>query len=646
MAGERILVVDDETMLLQLCVRTLAEQGYVVQGVAHGQEAITLLEEQPFDLLVLDVRLPDIDGPTVLKRAREIDPRLTAVVITAYASLESAVKALRSGARGFLIKPFKAAELLAAVSEALSLRQLEQERLRMRVQLPILEISHALMGEGDVQDMAGHLLQPAVRELNADLAALFLVDERADELYLAGAIGFPTAGLEDLRYPLEQGLVGQVLAGDSPLLLDPAVTGPEGLPEPFSRAGSAMLMPLRTLKRTIGLLYLGRQVGRAPLTPADQSLLSIVGGQMATALENARLYEIISRGKREWEATFDAMRDGIAILDPELNILRINRALAHMVGRPLKTLIGRRCYELVEQLSAPPDWCPCLKESAAEQVTPIKWHDPNRGRVFEITVYPLKDKAGQGRGFLHILRDITTQERMEAELIRAEKLAALGRLVTSLAHEINNPLQALRSGFRLLLDPRIDEEKRHKYLEIAERELERLIAIVERVLGFYRPSAEQAEPTDVNALLDETLALVNEDLEQGQVVVERRLSPQLPPVAAMVDQLKQVFLNIVLNARQAMPAGGKLTVETTFHELQGEVHISFTDTGEGIPEAEIPRLFEPFYTTREGGSGLGLTISYGIVERHGGRIEVRSTSGVGSSFTVLLPAKAAEERPE
>jgi two-component system NtrC family sensor kinase len=233
---------------------------------------------------------------------------------------------------------------------------------------------------------------------------------------------------------------------------------------------------------------------------------------------------------------------------------------------------------------------------------------------------------------------LNEHQQAQAQLIQAEKMAALGRLVASLAHEINNPLQALRSGFSLLLSRRGDREKQRRYLEIASGEVERLITIVERVLDFYRPSYEQMEPTDINAVLDGTLLLVSKTLEHSRVTVYQELATNLLPVEAMADQLKQVFLNIILNAQQAMPDGGELTVRTGLSDRE-EVYITFTDTGLGISDDDKGRLFEPFFTTRPDGTGMGLAISYSIVERHGGRIEVDSEVDRGSTFTVILPAQ-------
>lgn len=233
------------------------------------------------------------------------------------------------------------------------------------------------------------------------------------------------------------------------------------------------------------------------------------------------------------------------------------------------------------------------------------------------------------------------REQTQEQLIRVEKMAALGRLVASLAHEINNPLQALRSGFGLLLKPSMSDDKRQQYLEVASKEIERLIAIVERVLGFYRPSRgygqAEAKATNINALIDETLILAGKQLEHARVLVHRQLYDTLPLVTIYEDQLKQVFLNLILNALQAMSNGGELKVSTELASNGSEVAITFSDTGTGITEQDLPQLFEPFFTTRTNGTGLGLAITYTLVDRHGGRILVKSEVNRGSSFTVILP---------
>jgi two-component system NtrC family sensor kinase len=233
-------------------------------------------------------------------------------------------------------------------------------------------------------------------------------------------------------------------------------------------------------------------------------------------------------------------------------------------------------------------------------------------------------------------------ERSQAQLVQAEKMAAIGRLAASIAHEINNPLQAIHNSLHLSLHRRLDSDKRSQYLGMAQAEVQRLIEIVQRMLDFYRPSRGGAVPTDVNSIVENVLALAHKRLQHGSVRVHTHLSSDLPSVPMVPDQITQVFLNIVINAIEAMPSGGDLRLETMLSENDDWVQIYFHDSGPGLSSEQVTNLFEPFYTTKPDGTGLGLAISYGIVERHGGTIEVLSQPGQGATFVVKLPVCRVE----
>jgi len=228
-------------------------------------------------------------------------------------------------------------------------------------------------------------------------------------------------------------------------------------------------------------------------------------------------------------------------------------------------------------------------------------------------------------------------ERSQAQLVQAEKMAAIGRLAASIAHEINNPLQAIHNSLHLSLREGLGDDKRLRYLGLAQAEVQRLIEIVQRMLDFYRPSRGGVVPTDVNGIVENVLALTHKRLQHGGVRVHTHLIPDLPLVSVVPDQITQVFLNIVINAIEAMPSGGDLRLETLLSEDGEWVLVCFHDTGPGMSPEQIANLFEPFYTTKPTGTGLGLAISYGIIERHGGVIEVSSRLGQGTTFVVKLP---------
>jgi len=226
------------------------------------------------------------------------------------------------------------------------------------------------------------------------------------------------------------------------------------------------------------------------------------------------------------------------------------------------------------------------------------------------------------------------------QLIQSEKLAALGRLSADIAHEINNPLGGIKNSLYLLSDS-VSKNKK-EYLDIAEKEVNRIASIVQRLLDLYRPQKETMTPTNVNVPLDEILTVTKNQIANRNVKIIKDFDPKLPDVMASSEHLKQVFLNIILNAVESMPEGGELAIKTYSqmeHIGEPEIKIEFSDTGFGIPKEVINKIFDPFFTTKKGGkgTGLGLSVSYGVIQRHNGRIEVKSGVGKGTTFIISLP---------
>jgi len=232
----------------------------------------------------------------------------------------------------------------------------------------------------------------------------------------------------------------------------------------------------------------------------------------------------------------------------------------------------------------------------------------------------------------------------QAQLLQSAKLAAVGELSASVAHEINNPLYAARNSLYLVEQDLPADSPQRAFLTIAQQELGRIARIITRMRDFYRPSPAELASCSINALLRETLELVQTHLRHGHITVVAALAPDLPPTVAHADQLRQVFLNIILNACDAMLGGGSLRVATQLLLPQGEspatISVAIGDTGTGIAEEHLPHLFEPFYTTKASGTGLGLAITAHIVTQHSGRIGVESAPGRGTTFTILLPVNA------
>jgi signal transduction histidine kinase len=231
---------------------------------------------------------------------------------------------------------------------------------------------------------------------------------------------------------------------------------------------------------------------------------------------------------------------------------------------------------------------------------------------------------------------------MQQQLLQADKLASIGQLAAGVAHEINNPLGIILGYTQLLIREEPEGTERREDLKTIEKHTRTCKTIVEDLLSFARRSHTKKEPASVRDIIDEVLSVVRHNLELRRIEVVTHFDPQLPALVVDKDKLRQVFMNLIMNAQQAIGKDGRITIRTVFDDDRKHVRVSVSDTGTGIEPKHLPRIFDPFFTTKSTGegTGLGLSVSYGIVKDHGGEILVESEPGKGSVFTVLLPVTA------
>jgi signal transduction histidine kinase len=335
------------------------------------------------------------------------------------------------------------------------------------------------------------------------------------------------------------------------------------------------------------------------------------------------------------ERLVDGLGEGLELVDGDFAIRHANRWMHEQFG----PVDGRRCYEVLTAAARPCEGCPLDRRGAIAE--PVRLEvDGVRGRRFLLSCSPVRQPDGRV-SLLELVADVTEQARLRERLGEAERLAAAGELAAGVAHEIRNPLAAIVNATSLLDGhDTLTPEERASTLDAVRKEARRLNRILSDFLVFARPREPKRLPGDIREVVDHVAALIREDPARARLVqLSTRVDAAVPTFAFDADQLTQVLLNVALNGVEAMGGRGRLSLEV--ERFNGHVRIAVADTGRGIPLEERGRVFEPFFSKKPGGTGLGLTIVRRIVAGHGGTIDIQSEPGQGTRFTIALPLTSA-----
>lgn len=370
------------------------------------------------------------------------------------------------------------------------------------------------------------------------------------------------------------------------------------------------------------------------------TVVGMLGIARDVTVERAR-ESALSRSEASYARLVESAWDAIFTVDAELRFTSVNNALERAVGRSRAELVGMRVDTLVEEGDRRSMRDICEAAMAGErQRGEFRFHDTSGSlRTGSLTATPVFEKE-HITGVLCIVRDVTEERRLALQLLQREKLAALGQLVSGVAHELNNPLAGIMAFSQLLLATNPSNPDQLDGLVTINSEARRAAKIISNLLLFARQRPPERAPADVNGAVHDALALRRYALRTHQIDVKLELDPSLPTVLADVSQLQQVFLNLIANAEQALQdRNGARCITLRSRRAGNSLFITVADNGPGIPAGAVDRIFEPFYTTKAlgEGTGLGLSISDGIVREHGGLIRVSSQEGEGTEFTVELP---------
>jgi len=490
------------------------------------------------------------------------------------------------------------------------------------------------------------------KTLNISPIAMFLRDEseaNAYRPYHAQDMPVDVNGLSQLVVP--DAIFSHFDRDLSPLFLLSSSEHVEQLRSQLGRCCLHYVQPMWVHGHIIGFWALGKRANGDFLNTEDLELIGTLSEYAAIAIDNALLYRSL-KGKASELAQLKAYNEdvveritvGVAVIDPDGEITVWNHAMEAIFDLESVDVVGRNISnvfpdDLISTLGRGIEGPRWVAESTSRFYKTHVEMKKDRNRLVNITLSPFVLQEDVVTGILLVFDDVTEKVHLESQLLQAEKLGSIGLLAAGIAHEINTPLTGVCSYTQMLVKDTPLDDPRYEVLKKIENQGFRASTIVDNLLNFSRVSDTEFSEVNINGLMLETLSLVDHQLQKSEVEVKVDLDVSLPPTLANGGKLQQVFMNLVLNARDAMPQGGKLKIRT--YQEGSQLVVKVQDSGAGISEENVKRIYDPFFTTKKAGkgSGLGLSVSYGIIQEHSGRINVDSTAGQGTTFRLHLPVK-------
>jgi signal transduction histidine kinase/putative methionine-R-sulfoxide reductase with GAF domain len=553
----------------------------------------------------------------------------------------------------------------------------------------LLEISKAIASDLYLEDVLRLIVTVTANLMDSKICSLWILDEKDQKLKLKATQSISEEYLKERSLAMGEGVVGHVALRNQPMAILNVIKEPLYKEKELAKKEglvSMLSVPMCIKDRVIGVINCYTSYPHS-FSKSEEEMLTTVANQAAICIENSGLMEtldvdeilrLVLEGLTK-NIGFDRAR--LYLVNEKRNVLECKMAVGIDEERirgitlrlnPEDSIVARSIFEkqpfIIPDASKDPRVNPIIKEKfnlhslvaipllvkeKALGAIAADFIDPNKNITKEAleSVMAFAQQAGLAihNAFMYqelktfsqqmeekIQKTTADLKKTEAQLIRSEKLAALGQLAAGIAHEIRNPLTSINILIHSMTENLPSGDSHKEDLKVIEEEIHRMNEILDQFLRFAKPATPLLEKADVSSIFEETLQLLRPHIEKQIIVVEKEFQP-LPIILMDREQMKQVFLNLLLNAIQAMPGGGHLTLRGRNSEDGQWIHISIQDSGIGISSENINKLFDPFFSTKEGGIGLGLSITHRIIDQHHGKIEVESAPGKGTLFTIWLP---------
>lgn len=671
----------------------LTMEGYNVIGQNDPTRAIQALEDNDFDLVITDIQMPIHDGIDILTRAHNKDPFMGVILITGYASLDTAKLAIDKGAFGYLTKPLEMDELKLLVSQSMEKRSIELERLKLLNELKVanekLELKlaqiNALSSAGnllaatiDLKEALTSILSLAIDVIGAKLGSVMILDQDKNELYIGASCGLAENVVQSTRMPLGSSISGYVAQTGRPLIIEDIEKDPR-----FARINrqkyeskSLISVPLVYKDQLFGVINLNNKTDGKPFTEDDLHMLTSLGLPAAVAIDRANLIADKTRTISELrvlhslaeqvsmlddpgkigQATYVGLRN---LLNIEFlfwfdylergNILQLEFYFGCLPQSPIPQNIKSIS---ISQEGINLGHEDALKKMSETLITNIRQFTGDTIQIIPLPIFLRRALAGvavlafpldyefkpslRELALLALSQTAAIYQRQRA-VLNATQLVTMGRLLADIGHDLKKPLTNLKGSIQIYKE-KIEGKKAQEFFPEAEKEVNRLSELVKEMVEFANPNKYQTRRVEIAELLDKSLDIIGSDLKAKEINVIKEFAPSLPPVMVNDREMYQVFINVLLNAVDSMDSGGTLFLKCDKLEEDGAdwLRIGIRDTGCGISEDNLIRIFSRYFTTKSTGTGLGLSIVERIIAVHNGRIDVKSEVGKGTEFTIDL----------
>lgn len=711
--SEKIVVIDDEKRMCDSLTVLLEADGYQVRSFQRSREAVEAIRQERVDLVITDIKMPDLSGLEVLNIIKEIDEGIPVILMTGYASLDTALDAMARGAYDYLLKPVEFTNLELAVKRALEKRRSELARLRLLEELKIsnmilqrrvgelnalYEAGKSIGSTANLTELLRQIVVLAAEVTEAQVGSIMLVDDQREYLKIEAAIGLEPGIVDNTLLPIGESIAGYVAKTGEPVMIEDVEKDNRFKRINQERYGAASLLcsPLRIKNTVLGVINMAKKEDGKSFTSDDLRLLTTFASQAAVAVDDAYQFEKSRRRLVEFEILHELSKElsnvqtmnsfyallvkklrrvfpidvaiwftwdqASAALVPDgavgsttmpltdsgrINLAEVNRDTIVISGvdtgllvpehiKPLSDLLRPRLAELgyVSTETRAFMAVPVLRSQELEYIFCLSANSDRNYSNDDISLARL------------VISQASVLFEREKALLNGTRLLTMGNMISEISHDLRKPLTSISGGLQILRQNFPDLLDSSEVMKTTEEEISRMNDLVRELVDFSNPNKYETTQIDLRQIVNRAAELVGPDMRRRKIDFETKFESAPWDVIVNKNQILEMFLNLFINAIDAMPTGGKLMVhgllEKPYHRDTDFLAVRVTDTGGGIKKENLSRIFDRYYTTKEHGTGLGLQVVERIIATHLGTLKVDSIEGTGTTFTVYLPTSSLQ----